>query len=372
VRIALIDPGAYTPPYDNRLAAALARRGHEVDLLTAPFRFGETPRVDGYRRDELFFPLSSRVFRRAPRARVRLVLKALEYAPDVARLLRRLESVDPDVVHVQWLVRPETDLLWLRRVRAKRPVVFTAHGFAGMLASRGAGWRRVLESVDRVVVHSRRALDELAALGVEQVVRIPHAVFEPSAAPSPPEGTTLLSLGLIRPYKGLDLLIRALPAIARGVPDVRLVVAGDAMMPVEPLRQLAAEEGVAHRVDWQLGFLSEAEVQELLRAAAAVVLPYRHRIDASGVLALALGAGRPAVVSDVGSLGETISEFGAGEVVPPEDVEALAAACARLLANPQQPFQGALAARTALTWDAAAEAHEQLYEQVSNRSLSPG
>ena len=57
--MALIDAGAYTPPYDHRLAAALAARGHEVTLLTAPFRFGEAPEPAGYRREELFFPLGS-------------------------------------------------------------------------------------------------------------------------------------------------------------------------------------------------------------------------------------------------------------------------------------------------------------------------
>jgi glycosyltransferase involved in cell wall biosynthesis len=94
------------------------------------------------------------------------------------------------------------------------------------------------------------------------------------------------------------------------------------------------------------------------------VLPYR-RTDASGVLATAIGRGRPAVVSDVGSLGETVLDFGAGAVVPPGDPEALAEACARLLGDPEQldaAYRGALAAREALTWDAAAEAHERLYE----------
>jgi glycosyltransferase involved in cell wall biosynthesis len=97
-----------------------------------------------------------------------------------------------------------------------------------------------------------------------------------------------------------------------------------------------------------------------------VVLPYL-RTDASGVLATAIGHGRPAVVSDVGSLGETVRDFGAGEVVPPGDHEALAEACARLLGDPEKlaaAHRGALAARAALTWDAAAEAHERLYEEV--------
>jgi glycosyltransferase involved in cell wall biosynthesis len=97
-----------------------------------------------------------------------------------------------------------------------------------------------------------------------------------------------------------------------------------------------------------------------------VVLPYR-KIESSGVLATALGHGRPVVVTDVGSLGSTVREFGAGVVVEPDDPAALAAACVSLLQDPDalaRAYEGAEAARKALTWEAAAAAHEQLYEEL--------
>jgi hypothetical protein len=79
MRVALVDPLAYTPPYDHELAAALARRGHEVTLLTSPFLHGDAPAPDGYAREELFLPLSSRLLARSPRSRLRRAVKALEY-----------------------------------------------------------------------------------------------------------------------------------------------------------------------------------------------------------------------------------------------------------------------------------------------------
>ncbi|HZB01358.1 MAG TPA: glycosyltransferase family 4 protein, partial [Actinomycetota bacterium] len=128
MRIVLVDPGAYTPPYDDRLATALAARGHDVHLLTAPFRFGDAPPAKGYRRDEVFFGFSSSLFRRSPRSSLRLPLKAIEYLPGTVRLRRRVEELDPDVVHFQWLVhRPDVDLRWLRPVASRRATVFTAH-----------------------------------------------------------------------------------------------------------------------------------------------------------------------------------------------------------------------------------------------------
>jgi glycosyltransferase involved in cell wall biosynthesis len=99
--------------------------------------------------------------------------------------------------------------------------------------------------------------------------------------------------------------------------------------------------------------------------AAAVVLPYR-RLDSSGVLATAIGYRRPVVVTDVGSLGEIVREFGAGEVVPVDDASALAEACTRLL-EPKAlaaAREGAERAARELTWDHSAAEHDRLYREV--------
>jgi glycosyltransferase involved in cell wall biosynthesis len=369
VRISLADPVSYTIPYDRSLAEALAKRGHEVDLFCASFPFAELPPPNGYRRHEIFFTRSARVLRRNPRSRLRFLAKGLEYVPNARRLRKEIARRDPDVFHAQWLGLPRYDVRWLEAVARERPVVFTAHD---VLPQRTEGkvdlWRRVFSTVDRVVVHGAGAVDRLAALGVDRarIVRIPHPVFTPQREIQPPQGSTLLFFGLLRASKGLDLLIRALPLVADQVPDVRLVVAGDPIEPAKPLRKLAAGLGVAERIDWRLRFLAEDEIADVLEEAAVVVLPYR-KIESSGVLATALGHGRPVVVTDVGSLGDTVREFGAGEIVPVDDPKALAEACIALLSDPEalaRALRGTEAARKSLSWDRAAAAHERLYAEV--------
>jgi glycosyltransferase involved in cell wall biosynthesis len=350
MRIALVDPLAYTPPYDHALASALAAEGHAVTLLTSRFPHGRAPEADIYAREELFAPVSTRLFRRSP---LRLAAKGIEYAPSVARLLRRIERLDPDVVHVQWLPRPEVDLRWLRKLADDRPVVLTAHDVLPRRRRAMPVWPDVLETAERVVVHSERGVEQLVELGLgrERIARIPHPVFPAEPLP-PPEGRTLLFFGLIRDYKGLDVLLQALP----GIRDARLVVAGD---PVDPVPR--ANGGV----EWRLRFLPEPEVRELMAKSAVVVLPYRQ-LDSSGVLATAIGYRRPVVVTDVGSLGEIVREFGAGEVVPVDDAEALAKACTRLL-QPKRlaaAYEGAGRAAEELTWERAAAAHDELYRAV--------
>jgi glycosyltransferase involved in cell wall biosynthesis len=369
MRIALLDPPSFTPPYDASLASALARRGHDVHLLAAPHVLADARPPNGFRRHETFLPLSGRIARGAPRPARRLV-KAVEYGPSVAASLRRLRSLEPDVVHVQWLAVPRFDVRWLRRLALRYPLLLTAHDVLPRRPESAQAWGEALGLVDRVVVHSERAVATLAEVGVarRRLERIPHAVFDasPGYVPKEPTGATLLFFGLIRGYKGLDVLLRAMPAIAARVPDVRLVVAGAPLEPAEPLQALARELGVAERVEWRLEFVPDTDVAALFEAAALAVLPYRE-LDSSGVLATALGLGRPAVVTDVGSLGTIVREHGAGRVVPPGDPVALAAACSDLLADLEAlaaAAAGARGARDALTWDAAAAQHERVYEAV--------
>ena len=95
MRVVLADPSAFTPQYDHELAAALARAGADVELVTSRFRFGDVPQPSGYRRTELFYPLSSRLFRRS---RLRIPLKLAEHPLGLARLALR----PADLVHVQY------------------------------------------------------------------------------------------------------------------------------------------------------------------------------------------------------------------------------------------------------------------------------
>jgi glycosyltransferase involved in cell wall biosynthesis len=344
MRVLLADPPAFTPWYDHELARALSAAGADVELATSRFRFGDLPAPEGYRRSERFYPVSARLFMRS---RLRLPLKAVEHLAVLASLAR----ATPDVVHVQWLALPQVDV----RLRFRVPSVFTAHDLLPRrTASHRDLWQRLLARFDRVVVHTERGRETLAELGVDARV-ISHPVY-PSAATRADDGRTLLSLGVIRPYKGLPDAIEA----TRRLPGTRLIVAGDPAMPLDGLR-------AAERVDWRLGYLSQAELDRALSEATVAVFPYRAELDQSGALLQALGAGVPAVVYDVAGLGEPIRRFGAGRVVPAGDVEALTEAVQELLVDADAlaaARAGADRARGELTWQAAAAQHLDLYQEL--------
>jgi glycosyltransferase involved in cell wall biosynthesis len=353
MRVVIANPPGYGgPDYDHALCSQLAGLGLEVELVTSHSRFVEAPPPAGYRRSELFYPLSSRLFRRS---RLRLPLKLAEHPLGMARLaLRRA-----DVVHVQWLSVPPLDehLLHLRG-----RTVFTTHDALPRRRSpwRLRSWLRTLRRFDAVVVHSRRGRQTLLELGLDEArVRvIPHPIF-PSDPPRRDDGRTLLCFGLIRPYKGLDDAIAA----AKLIPGARLLVAGD---PMEPIGRYQAAAGDI--AEWRLGYLPLAEVERAYGDATVAVFPYRPELDQSGAMLRALGAGVPAVVYDVGGLSEPVRDFGAGRVVAQGDVEGLAAAVRELLDDPvalAEARAGALRARAAYTWQASAAQHLELYRELT-------
>lgn len=349
MHVVIADPPAFTPPYDHELGAALARAGVDVELVTSPFRFGSRPEPDGYELAESFYRRSSRIRRTAPR----LTLKALEHPLDLRKLLARR----PDILHLQWLAAPELDVALLR---SDIPLVFTAHDLLPRrTARRRRLWLRLFGRFDRIVVHSRRGREALEAFGVDasKLRVIPHPVFR-SDPPRTDDGRTVLALGVIRDYKGLPDAVDAV----HGVPGARLLVAGDPRIPLDALRRRAGESA-----EWRLGYLGRSELERALSESTVAVFPYRAELDQSGALLQALGAGVPAVVYDVGGLGEVVSRFGAGRVVAPGDVDALSAALRELLDDAAllaSAREGAARAREELTWDAAADAHLAVYREL--------
>lgn len=349
MRITLADPPAYTPAYDHALAAALARKGVDVRLLTSRFRYGAVPAASGYVLDDSLYRASSGI---GPRA-LRLAAKGVEHP----FALSRQALTDCDVLHLQWVAAPTVDA-WL--LHARPPLVFTAHDLLPRRTARHTRtWKRLFGRFDRIVTHSERGRQALSSFGVpEAKLRvIPHP-----ATHSEPErrddGRTVLALGVIRPYKGLPDAVEAV----LGVPEARLLVAGDPRIPLDRLRQAAGD-----RAEWRLGYLDEDEIARALGSATVAVFPYRAELDQSGALLQAIGAGVPAVVYDVGGLGEVVAAFGAGRVVPPGDVAALQEALRELLADSDalgEARAGADRARAALTWDEAAAAHVALYEEL--------
>lgn len=363
MRVHVVDPPAFTPPYDHALCAALARAGAEVTLVTGPFAYGAVPSAAGYAVEQWFYARG-----RSLRGRARSAARLAQHVPGMLRY--RARAAEADVVHFQWLGLPQLDARLLPR---GRPLVLTAHDVLPREPRPGQleGQRRLYARLDAVVVHTEHGRERLlreAALPPEKVSVIPHGAFThlldvPGAQPLPPElaaveGPVVLLFGLMRDYKGIDVALEAW----RGIDDAELWIVGMPRMDTAPLRA-SAPPGVR----FVERFVDDTEVAALFRRADVVVLPYRE-IDQSGVLFTALAFGRPLVLSDVGGFPEVARE-GAARLVPPGDAGALRAELRSLLSDADA--RAALAARAAALagerydWDAIARAHLDLYHRLA-------
>ncbi len=288
----------------------------------------------------------------------------------------RREALQADVVHFQWLA-----VQWIDRyLLPARPTVLTSHDLLPREPRLGQAraQRALYDAVDAVVVHSeygRAQLVQRLGLPSEKVRVIRHGAFEhlariqDSALPpelGKPEGPVVLFFGLLRPYKGLAVLLEAFRSLAgrsdSGAPELWIV--GRPRMPLERLRA-AAGPGVR----FVPRFVSDAELAACFRGAEVVVLPYveTERLDFSGVLATALAFTTPAVVSDVGGF-EEVAATGAAKLVAPGDPVALALGLQELLEDPGQRKRMQLAARAATagpySWHEAARRTLGLYREL--------
>jgi glycosyltransferase involved in cell wall biosynthesis len=371
MKVQLVDPSAFTPPYDRALAAALARAGAEVELLTTRFLYGPVPPAEGYRVEDRFYRRSADRGLDAP---ARLPFKAVEHLPNMLRFRR---AADADVVHYQWLTVPSLDVHFLPPTR---PRVMTAHYILPPHPSRRQvrSARRVFGAMDAVVAHSEhgaaRLRDEVG-LDRAKVRVIPHGAFDyltklPEEKPLPPElegaeGPVILSFGLLRPYKGIENLLEAYRRLAAAVPaPPELWIVGNPRMDVAPLRELAAQS--PGRVRFVTRFVEDAEIPAIFRRADLLVLPY---LDAehSGVLYTGLAFGKPMVLSAVGGFPE-VAEAGAARLVAPGDTAALAAALEELAGDETARRDLAAAATHAaagpFSWDEAACRTLELYREL--------
>jgi len=356
VRVQLIDPSGDVIPYDHALAVALARRGADVELVTSRFVHAPRPIPDGYAVSERFYRLATRFGVDAPRRR--RAVKLVEHVPDMLRYRRRAAAAD--VRHFQWLPLERLDSLLLPPAR---PRVLTMHN----VIRRDRPGRRLAERMDAVIVHTRHGAE---LLGAGNVHVIPHGAFEhltrqPDERPLPAElaavdGPVVLCFGLIRPYKGVDVVVEAFQEIEDG----ELWVVGRPLgVSMERLRRLAPPG----RVRFVERYVTDAEQPAFFRRADLLVLPHRT-VDVSGVLFAGLAFGKAMVLSDVGGFRELVQDHGAGRLVPAGDADALAAAIAELLERPAERARlerrAAEAAAGPYSWDRIADRTLGVYDEV--------
>jgi len=375
MRVQIVDPPAYTPPFDRSLCEAIARQGVEVDLVTSRFVHGTVPEARGYRVTERFYRRSANM---PAGSRRRRIVGGLEHLRDMAGY--GLRSSRADLVHFQWLTEPLLDSFLLPR---GVPLVQTPHGLLradALQGLRGRSTRRLLRRMDRLVALSEygaNVLELAAGVPGDRIRVIPHGVLdyltrldredplpaELAADGDGPEGPVVLMFGLMRPYKAPQDLI---DAYVRAAPEAgELWIVGKPMgVDLDAMRETARKS--ARPVRFVPRFVADSEIPAIFRRADLVVLPY-HDAEQSGVLYTALAFGNAILLTDVGGFGE-VAATGAARLVPPAKPAELADALGELLADGETRDELGRRAREVAagpySWDEIGRQTVELYREL--------
>jgi len=259
------------------------------------------------------------------------------------RTLRRIGQWAPDVIVIPWWV-PFWAPAWaaigygLKRLKPRPKLIFICHN---VLPHESKVWDRLalrmaLRSGDGFIVHSQADQRELRRQIPGARVRVaPHPTYAALSEAKvvevslnlPVDRPLLLFFGFVRPYKGLDILLEALPSVLADR-AVHLLVAGEFWQGATRYEQQIDRLGIRDAVTLVDRYLPNEELSALLARADVVVLPYRTATQ-SGVVQLAFGQHKPVITTDVGGLAEAVKHGRTGLLAPPEDPGALAAAIRR-------------------------------------------
>jgi len=269
------------------------------------------------------------------------------------RTIRRLREWQPEVVVIPWWVpfwAPAWSVLGraVKRLPGQPRLLFICHNVLPHEQGR-LPWllpwltKLTLSPGDGFILHAaadEQILVQLLPGANCRVTPIPTyaALGERETAlpvTLPEECPLLLFAGFVRPYKGLDVLLEALPLVLAKRP-LHLLVVGEFWQGSRAYEEQISRLQIQHAVTLLNEYVPDEVLAACMKRADVVVLPYRSATQ-SAVVQVAFGHGRPVITTNVGGLGEVVTHGQTGLVVPPEDPAALAAAIERFFAEEMGP-----------------------------------
>lgn len=294
--------------------------------------------------------------------------------------VRLLRKQHPQLVILQWWTGTVLHSLLLLAILARRrgaTVVIEFHEVQDIgeldvpLAGRyvKAVIPFLLRCADAYVVHSefdRAALHDRYDLGDKPVSLIPHAVYDAYRHESPgtvqsraDAVTNLLYFGVIRPFKGVEDLVRAFDMLDdKEVEQYTLTVVGETWEGWTLPGQLIAQSRHHERITFVNNYIDDSDVRSYFNAADIVVLPY-HRSSSSGPLQIAMGSGKRVIVTAVGGLVDVAAAYEGAIQIPAKNPAAILDAVRRVREEGQLT-----ASPISFTFDDAAAEYLKFYDEL--------
>lgn len=260
-------------------------------------------------------------------------------------------TVKGDIVHAQWWAHPLAPIFFVTLSIAKlggKKIVVTVHNVQPHEKNRTNEFLNsvIFRLADSFIVHSeenKKSLSRIYNVNFDQISVIPHGTLTPVAIRGitkdaareflniPVNKKVLLFFGIIRDYKGLDILLKAMAQITKKHDDVILLIAGKPWEDWSKYQKIINENILEQHIIKKLDFIPPSEVEYYFSASDLVILPYKYFDSQSGIGALALPFKKPMVVTNVGGLSDFVKDEVA--IFQPNDEKDLAKKIIQLLGN---------------------------------------
>lgn len=230
----------------------------------------------------------------------------------------------------------------------------------------------VLTRADSIIVHSEQ--EKSVAQKINPTAKVKKhllPLFEYGTKIAERQGGTKLQLlffGFVRPYKGLDTLLKAVSILKNH--DISLKIAGEFWNDKNDYQDLIDELGISDKVVIIDRYVSDQEMSNHFAETDLVVLPYRESIT-SGVIATAYGFRKPVLATNVGGFYEVVKEDFTGKIVPPDNPEAFAEGILWFIANREIDFSENIKSFAAqnMSWSSLVDMIEKFVEEGRKNRL---
>jgi glycosyltransferase involved in cell wall biosynthesis len=356
------------------LSAEMAKRGHEVNVFTTSINS-----EDSIEKNE-----NVTIYRYGTNFRI--------HTSNISfGMFKKPMDHNVDIIHTHFDI-PPGPLAGLRYAKKKKnPFIVTYHGdwvesYGGLIRRIGVGLHnkylvdKVLSYADAIISPSECYINESRFLRKyrEKIVVIPNGInlkdFDISYSKEecrnklglPINKKILLFFGYLSPYKGPEVLLKAMPEIIKNVPDVELVFAGKGEMKDE-LILLSKRLGIETYVKF-VGFVEDCLKPYYYKASDIFCLPSMMSTESFGIVNLeAMACSVPIVSSNIGGIPDVVKDGENGLLVKPNDTKELANAIIYLLKNEYLRKEMGENGREKLerySWETIADKTENVYKEV--------
>ncbi|KAB8030662.1 glycosyltransferase [Fluviispira multicolorata] len=318
-KVLIIDPSFFTFQYDLHLYNGLKSLNYDVILV------GSHKKAKNYCNKFEYVGLFYKFSDCIKNDKIRVFIKWIEHFFNMVYLLYFARNYS--IIHFQWCSIPIVDRYFIKFLKIRKKVIFTSHDvipFNGNPSSflQTLGWSNLLKEFHYIIVHTKKTKSQIIKLyniNEKFIKVIPHGILLSSK-----EQTKLsakfnllvssskkkfLVFGAIKPYKGIDILIKSISLINnKFLKNCVFIISGkDYFNHAESLKELSIKLNVSQYIFWDIRYVPDEELPMILEFADIYLFPYKE-ISTSGVLMTVLPYVKPIIASKIGIFEELLTD----------------------------------------------------------------